>query len=58
MLCTSLGIGPAHIIARLTDFADLDGPLLLTYDRPQGTRYAGGQVLPQQGRSWGAGSPR
>jgi L-alanine-DL-glutamate epimerase-like enolase superfamily enzyme len=58
MLCTSLGIGPAHIIARLADFADLDGPLLLTYDRPQGMRYEGGQVLPQQGRFWGTGQPR
>jgi L-alanine-DL-glutamate epimerase-like enolase superfamily enzyme len=55
MLCTSLGIGPAHIIARLADFADLDGPLLLTYDHPQGMRYEGGQVLPPQGRFWGTG---
>jgi L-alanine-DL-glutamate epimerase-like enolase superfamily enzyme len=55
MLCTSLGIGPAHIIAQLSDFADLDGPLLLTYDHPQGMRYEGGQVLPPQGRFWGTG---
>ena len=55
MLCTSLGIGPAHIIARLADFADLDGPLLLTYDHPNGMRYEGGQVLPSQGRFWGTG---
>jgi len=55
MLCTSLGIGPAHIIARLADFADLDGPLLLTYDHPHGMRYEGGQVLPPQGRFWVTG---
>jgi len=58
MLCTSLGIGPAHIIARMADFADLDGPLLLTYDHPQGMRYEGGQVSPPQGRFWGTGGPR
>ena len=55
MLCTSLGIGPAHIIARLADFADLDGPLLLAYDHPQGMRYEGGQVLPPQRGFWGTG---
>jgi L-alanine-DL-glutamate epimerase-like enolase superfamily enzyme len=55
MLCTSLGIGPAHIIGRMADFADLDGPLLLTYDHPQGMRYEGGQVLPPHGRFWGTG---
>jgi L-alanine-DL-glutamate epimerase-like enolase superfamily enzyme len=55
MLCTSLGIAPAHIIGRLADFADLDGPLLLTYDHPQGMRYEGGRVCPPQSRFWGAG---
>jgi L-Ala-D/L-Glu epimerase len=55
MLCTSLGIAPAHIVAQLADFADLDGPLLLTHDRPQGMRYEAGQVSPPQGRFWGTG---
>ena len=55
MLCTSLGIAPAHIIGRLADFADLDGPLLLTYDHPQGMRYEGGRVSPSQRRFWGTG---
>jgi len=53
MLCTSLGIAPAHIIGRLADFADLDGPLLLTYDHPQGMRYEAGRVSPPQARFWG-----
>jgi L-alanine-DL-glutamate epimerase-like enolase superfamily enzyme len=55
MLCTSLGIAPAHIIGRLADFADLDGPLLLTYDHPRGMRYEAGQVSPPHGRFWGTG---
>ena len=55
MLCTSLGIGPAHIIARLADFADLDGPLLLTYDHPQGMRYEAGRCAPPPSRFWGTG---
>jgi L-alanine-DL-glutamate epimerase-like enolase superfamily enzyme len=53
MLCTSLGIAPAHIVGRLADFADLDGPLLLTYDHPQGMRYEAGRVSPPQARFWG-----
>lgn len=55
MLCTSLGIAPAHIIGLLADFADLDGPLLLTYDHAQGMRYEGGRVSPSQSRFWGTG---
>lgn len=55
MLCTSLGIAPAHIIGLQADFADLDGPLLLTYDHPQGMRYEGGRVSPSQSRFWGTG---
>jgi L-Ala-D/L-Glu epimerase len=55
MLCTSLGIAPAHIIGVLADFADLDGPLLLTYDRPQGMRYEAGRVSPPSNRFWGTG---
>ena len=55
MLCTSLGIAPAHIIGRLTDFADLDGPLLLTYDHPQGMRYEAGRCSPPRSRFWGTG---
>jgi len=53
MLCTSLGIAPAHIIGLLADFADLDGPLLLTYDHPRGMRYEAGRVSPPQSRFWG-----
>lgn len=32
MVCTSLGIAPARVLASLTDYVDLDGPLLLAHD--------------------------
>jgi L-Ala-D/L-Glu epimerase len=58
MLGTSLSMAPAHIIGRLSDFADLDGPLLLSYDRPQGMRYEAGQVYPPPSGFWGrCGAP-
>ena len=53
MLGTSLSMAPAHIIGRLADFADLDGPLLLSYDRPHGMRYEAGQVYPPSNGFWG-----
>jgi L-alanine-DL-glutamate epimerase-like enolase superfamily enzyme len=33
MVCTSLSIAPAMLIAGFADFVDLDGPLLLERDR-------------------------
>jgi len=33
MVCTSLGIAPARILASANDYVDLDGPLLLAGDR-------------------------
>jgi L-alanine-DL-glutamate epimerase-like enolase superfamily enzyme len=36
MVCTSLGIAPARVLASLTDYVDLDGPLLLARDRENG----------------------
>lgn len=54
MLGTSLGMAPAHIIGRLADFADLDGPLLLSHDRPLGMRYDAGSVCPPARGFWGA----
>ncbi|MBK7902537.1 MAG: hypothetical protein IPJ97_05880 [Proteobacteria bacterium] len=54
MLGTSLSMAPAHIIGRLSDFADLDGPLLLSHDRALGMRYAAGQVYPPGSGFWGS----
>jgi L-alanine-DL-glutamate epimerase-like enolase superfamily enzyme len=56
MLGTSLGMAPAHIVGRLSDFADLDGPLLLSCDRPRGMRYEAGQVYPPPRGFWGSKS--
>lgn len=46
MLSTSLGIAPAFIIAQDADWVDLDGPALLAKDRPDGFRFAGGEITP------------
>ncbi len=37
MLCTSLAIAPATLVAQGADWVDLDGALLLARDRPDGT---------------------
>jgi L-alanine-DL-glutamate epimerase-like enolase superfamily enzyme len=53
MCGTSLAMAPHHVIAQLADYADIDGPLLLTRDRFGGLVYENGIVtLPDQ-RFWG-----
>ena len=53
MCGTSLAMAPHHVIAQLADYADIDGPLLLTRDRFGGLVYRNGIVtLPEQ-RFWG-----
>jgi len=39
MMGTSLGMAPSFVIAQLCDFVDIDGPLLLKYDYPNGLDY-------------------
>ncbi|MBW3559246.1 MAG: hypothetical protein KY449_05655 [Proteobacteria bacterium] len=52
MVCTSLSIAPAAMLARHADFVDLDGPLWLKSDHP------GGAALPGAGaRGSGARAP-
>lgn len=53
MLGTSLGMAPALMLAQDTDFADLDGPLLLARDREPGLVYEGSLVHPPQRALWG-----
>ena len=53
MICSSLSIAPALHIARLSDFADLDGPLWLKDDRAGGVREAGGLLAPPAPGFWG-----
>ena len=53
MVCSSLGIAPALHIARIADWADLDGPLWLAEDRKGGISAKNGWVqLPEAG-FWG-----
>lgn len=53
MVCSSLGIAPALHIARMADWADLDGPLWLAEDRPGGVRETNGVMTPPVDGFWG-----
>jgi L-alanine-DL-glutamate epimerase-like enolase superfamily enzyme len=44
MVCTSLGISPARLLVSATDYADLDGPLLLAGDRHHRLLYEAGKI--------------
>lgn len=52
MLCTSLAIAPAFMIAMQGQYADLDGPLLIE-DRPDGLIFTGSDVCPPASALWG-----
>jgi L-alanine-DL-glutamate epimerase-like enolase superfamily enzyme len=53
MIATSLAIAPALLVAVDARVIDLDGPLLLARDRPNGLRYDGSIVYPASGALWG-----
>ena len=53
MVCTSLSIAPAMLVAKAARVVDLDGPLLLANDRPHGLRYDGSIVHPATRALWG-----
>lgn len=53
MVCSSLGIAPALHVARLADWADLDGPLWLAEDRAGGVTAEHGWMLPPDRGFWG-----
>jgi len=53
MVGTSLAMAPAFVIAQQSRFVDLDGPLLLTYDRPRGIRYRNGLAETFSSELWG-----
>ncbi|HZP76342.1 MAG TPA: N-acetyl-D-Glu racemase DgcA [Pseudolabrys sp.] len=53
MVATSLSMAPALLVAQGTQFADLDGPLLLVRDREGGLRYAGSMVELTSFALWG-----
>jgi L-alanine-DL-glutamate epimerase-like enolase superfamily enzyme len=53
MIATSLAIAPALLVATQARVVDLDGPLLLARDRPNGLRYEGSVVYPASAALWG-----
>jgi L-alanine-DL-glutamate epimerase-like enolase superfamily enzyme len=53
MVCTSLAIAPALLLAGRARFVDLDGPLLLAQDRPEGLKYEGTLLHPPARELWG-----
>jgi L-alanine-DL-glutamate epimerase-like enolase superfamily enzyme len=53
MVATSLAMAPAVLVAQRADWIDLDGPLLLAKDRPNGLRFEGSLVHPPTPALWG-----
>ena len=53
MVATSLAMAPAMLAAQRARVVDLDGPLLLAKDRPDGLRYHGSLVYPPTPALWG-----
>jgi L-Ala-D/L-Glu epimerase len=53
MVATSLAMAPAMLLAQRARVVDLDGPLLLARDRPQGLVYEGSRVHPPSPALWG-----
>jgi L-alanine-DL-glutamate epimerase-like enolase superfamily enzyme len=53
MVCTSLGIAPARLLASAADYVDLDGPLLLAGDRHHGLAYLRGKIGMPSRELWG-----
>jgi L-alanine-DL-glutamate epimerase-like enolase superfamily enzyme len=53
MVSTSLAMAPAMLLAQSARVVDLDGPLLLAKDRPDGLRYDGSLVYPPERVFWG-----
>lgn len=53
MVATSLAMAPAMLLAQGARFVDLDGPLLLAKDRPDGLRYQSSLVYPPTAALWG-----
>ena len=50
---SSLAMAPAMVLAQQCEFVDLDGPLLLAEDWPDGLTYQDGRVAPANPTFWG-----
>jgi L-alanine-DL-glutamate epimerase-like enolase superfamily enzyme len=53
MIGTSLAMAPAVLVAQKASVVDLDGPLLLAFDRDPGLRYDGSTLYPPEPVLWG-----
>jgi L-Ala-D/L-Glu epimerase / N-acetyl-D-glutamate racemase len=53
MVATSLAMAPAMLVAQRARVVDLDGPLLLARDRPDGLVYEDSRVHPPTPALWG-----
>jgi len=53
MVSTSLAMAPMMVLESFADFIDLDGPLLLAKDIPNGMRYEGAIINPPTSELWG-----
>ena len=53
MVCTSLAIAPARLLASAADYVDLDGPLLLARDREHPLAYEDGRIGIPPRQLWG-----
>jgi L-alanine-DL-glutamate epimerase-like enolase superfamily enzyme len=53
MVGTSLSVAPARLLASITDWVDLDGPLLLARDREKGLNYRNGKFDMPSRELWG-----
>jgi L-alanine-DL-glutamate epimerase-like enolase superfamily enzyme len=53
MVCTSLGIAPARLLATFAEWIDLDGPLLLARDRDHPVPYENGRIGIPPRQLWG-----
>jgi L-Ala-D/L-Glu epimerase len=53
MVATSLAIAPAVLLGQRARVVDLDGPLLLAADRPDGLRFEGSVMHPPSPALWG-----
>lgn len=53
MLASSLAMAPATLLAQGAEVVDLDGPLLLAEDCPNGLVYEGSEIMPVTPALWG-----
>src|SRR3546814_13832903 len=53
MICSSLAVAPAFLVARGAEFVDLDGPLWLQADHGGGVRSHNGALQPAVPGFWG-----